>query len=139
MSMPDNQPVTWSHVGQWAGWAKIAGVMALGLLAQTAYLGWIARDWASRIEAVESGIGGIREEQDEAKSRADLRQREIESQVREAVTTDRERANSLDARIRPLETQAAATAATLQSIQTSLQAISSDLRDIRRDIKGNEK
>ena len=111
MSMPDNQPVTWSHVGQWAGWAKIAGVMALGLLAQTAYLGWIARDWASRIEAVESGIGGIREEQDEAKGRADLRHREIESQVREAVTTDRERANSLDARIRPLETQAAATAA----------------------------
>lgn len=139
MSMPDDKPITLSHIGQWSSFAKTAALLLIGLIGQTLYLGWTAREWANRMTTVEAGVVDIRSEQAAGVQRADNRQAELQAAIDDVVQVNRERATGLDARIRPLETQAAATAATLQSIQSSLQSIASDLRDLRRDMQETRK
>ena len=93
---------------------------------------WGGSDKFARIDA---SLSRIEENQEAGQERAEIRQANTEDRIDEVVTIARDRNTALDARIRPLEAQAAATTATLQAINNNIISLSADIRDLRNALK----
>ena len=123
-----------SSIGVWA-----AGGLAFFLVSQavavTAFLYVIKSD----VRQVSSDVAVVTSNQEAGQIRAEARQAETERRIDEVVVISRDRNNALDARIRPLETQAAATTATLQSINNNLLQVGADIRDLGRSVRDSDK
>lgn len=85
----------------------------------------------TQIAALTQQVATVQENQAAGAQRAVDRQRDLETRIEQVITIGRDRNASLDARVRPLETQAAAQAATLTAINQNLVSLGSEFRDLR--------
>lgn len=131
--------MTERQIESWSIGIKTAVTIAIFLVFQTAFV--VGQFWALKgnIAEVSGNVDAIQKNQEESKQRADERQDETQNTL-----------SNLDARIRPLETQSAATVATLQGINANLtqqgadqrafaSQLQTDLRDLRQALEGKGK
>lgn len=135
--------MTQQQVDNWSIGVKLAIAICVFLVAQGAAGAWWLASWTTNfqasVKAVDVKIEEVQNAQVAAQERAASRQTDIEVRLEQVVTADRERSTSLDQRIRPLESQAAATNATLQAINTSLLQLGQDFRDLRKALEDGPK
>ena len=115
--MTEHQVENWS-IGIRAA-VSLAIFMVLQAITATAFV----YSLKGEMGVLNANVTEIRTNQDESRERADVRQAAIEGGL-----------DAVEARVRPLETQAATTAATLSSINQSLLSLNAEFRDLRRDI-----
>ncbi|PJN96390.1 hypothetical protein CNY89_02830 [Amaricoccus sp. HAR-UPW-R2A-40] len=123
-----------STIGLWA-----AGGLAFLLVSQAVGLTLYLSGIKGSVAAVDAKIEAVQSNQVAGQQRAEQRQAATESRIDEVVEVSRDRNNALDARIRPLETQAAATTATLQSINNNLLQLGADMRELGRAMRESDK
>ena len=121
------------NIGVWA-----AGGIMVFLLSQAVVVTLWLSGIKHSVSLVDQKVEEVQDNQASGQQRAEQRQAATEKRIDEVVTISRDRNTALDARIRPLETQSAATTATLQAINNSLLSLGSDIRDLRQAIRGED-
>lgn len=119
--------MTQQQIENWSIGIKTAVAIGVFLIFQTAFV--VGQFWA-----LKGAVASIESNQADAKERADDRQADIQGQIEAVASMDRSRADALDARVRPVEAQSAATTATLQAINSNLVSLGGDLRDLRQSL-----
>ena len=127
------------QVEQWSVGIKAAISGAIFLVVQAAAGGWWLAHYMATQNAVNAAlkveIQTIQQNQAAGAERAAERQEELDRRLGEIVQVSRDRNAALDARVRPLEAQSAATTATLQAINNNLIQLGADLRELRQAIQ----
>ena len=127
------------QVEKWSIGIKSAITIGLFLLARAVGGAWRLATWSrsfeAKVEAVDTKAETIQQNQEEGIVRAENRQSDLQERIDQVVQVSRDRNIALDARIRPLEAQAAATTATLQAINNNILQLGADVRDLRKSVE----
>lgn len=131
------------QVEQWSVGIKAAISCAIFLVVQAAGGAWWLGAYTANQNAVNAAlkveIQTIQQNQAAGAERAAERQEELDRRLGEIVQVSRDRNAALDARVRPLEAQSAATTATLQAINNNLIQLGADLRDLRNELQAAQR